>query len=62
MRILAVGLCAALMGLGTSAYGTARPGAVPARVLGGDSLHPPFHVGERFDYAAKVNFVGAGSA
>jgi hypothetical protein len=62
MRRLAVGLCAALTGFGAAANGPARARAVPAGVLAGDSLHPPFHVGERFDYAAKVNFVGAGSA
>ncbi|MFI5227701.1 MAG: DUF3108 domain-containing protein [Gemmatimonadales bacterium] len=40
---------------------SAPPSGAPASAPA-DSFHVPFHVGERFDYAAKVDFLSAGSA
>ena len=58
MRALLVGLALASVAA-TSSAPVPRQATRAAAV---DSLRPPFHVGERFDYAAKVNFLNAGSA
>ena len=63
--LAAVGTSGALGTLGTSGAGSGAHGAGAARRPAHSTVEDrpvPFHVGERFDYQAKVNFLNAGSA
>jgi hypothetical protein len=61
MRRLALGFVAALVGLAPAVPSPGAPLAAPAASRA-DQFHVPFHVGERLEYQAKVNFLSAGSA